>query len=98
MDVALHPARNTEVDRLALRLRVAGALERAIGVGPVEVVVLDEAPLRQIGARDDADLFAEADALPAAKYRLVVVVEAATDVADHLNRFRRTQTLDELRG
>lgn len=40
--------------------------------------------LREIAARDDAELFAATDALPATKYRLVVVIEAATDVADHI--------------
>ena len=55
--------------------RVAALLQR----------IRDElAELRRTGARDDAELHGSADALPAAKYRLVVVIEAAIDVADHL--------------
>jgi uncharacterized protein YutE (UPF0331/DUF86 family) len=42
------------------------------------------AALRHSGARPTAELFDDPDALPALKYRLVVVIEAATDVADHL--------------
>lgn len=42
------------------------------------------AALRRLAARPDDDLFGDDDALPAAKYRLVVAVEAMTDVADHL--------------
>lgn len=40
--------------------------------------------LRRLAARSDADLFGSEDALPAAKYRLVVAVEAAVDTADHI--------------
>lgn len=40
--------------------------------------------LRELAGRPDADLFASDDALPAAKYRLIVAIEAATDVADHV--------------
>lgn len=42
------------------------------------------AALRRIAARPDDDLFRDDDTLPAAKYRLLVAVEAMTDVADHL--------------
>lgn len=42
------------------------------------------AALRRLAERSDADLLADEDALPAAKYRLVVAVEAAIDVADHV--------------
>lgn len=42
------------------------------------------AALRRLAARSDADLFGSEDALPAAKYRLVVAVEAAVDTADHV--------------
>jgi uncharacterized protein YutE (UPF0331/DUF86 family) len=55
--------------------RVASLLQR----------IRDEAArLRGTAARDDTDLFEDPDLLPAAKYRLVVVIEAATDVADHI--------------
>jgi uncharacterized protein YutE (UPF0331/DUF86 family) len=40
--------------------------------------------LRRLGARDDGELFADPDAMAAAKYRLIVVIEAATDTADHV--------------
>jgi uncharacterized protein YutE (UPF0331/DUF86 family) len=40
--------------------------------------------LRRSGARPTDELFDDPDALPALKYRLVVAIEAATDVADHL--------------
>lgn len=49
VDVAVHLTVGAEVDPLDLRLRLAGELERAIGRGPVEVVVLDEAPLSLAG-------------------------------------------------
>lgn len=49
IDVAVHLAPGTSVDALALRLRLAGALERETGLSPVEVVVLDEAPLSLAG-------------------------------------------------
>lgn len=42
------------------------------------------AALRRLAARSDEDLFASEDALPAAKYRLVVAVEACVDAADHV--------------
>lgn len=42
------------------------------------------AALRRSGARTTDELFDDPDALPALKYRLVVAIEAATDVADHL--------------
>ena len=55
--------------------RVASLLQR----------IRDEAArLRRTAARDDTDLFEDPDLLPAAKYRLIVVIEAATDVADHI--------------
>lgn len=40
--------------------------------------------LRDLAGRPDADLLDSVDALPAAKYRLIVAIEAATDVADHV--------------
>lgn len=49
IDVAVHLEPAAAVDMLALRLRLARLLEDAIGVGPVEVVVLDEAPLTLAG-------------------------------------------------
>lgn len=49
VDVAVHLVEDAEVDTLDLRLHLAGVLEGAIGVGPVEVVVLDEAPLALAG-------------------------------------------------
>lgn len=49
VDVAVHLAPGTRVDTLDLRLRVAARLERLAGVGPVEVIVLDEAPLTLAG-------------------------------------------------
>lgn len=42
------------------------------------------AALRRVGARSNEDLFGDEDALPAAKYRLIVAIEAMTDVADHI--------------
>lgn len=42
------------------------------------------AALRRLAARSDADLFGSEDALPAAKYRVVVAIEAAVDTADHV--------------
>jgi uncharacterized protein YutE (UPF0331/DUF86 family) len=42
------------------------------------------AALRRTGARPTDELLGDPDALPAVKYRLVVAIEAATDVADHL--------------
>lgn len=49
IDVAVHLTDGAEVDTLAVRLHLAGVLEQAIGAGPVEVVVLDEAPLALAG-------------------------------------------------
>jgi uncharacterized protein len=49
VDVAVHLEPDAEVDPLDLRLRLASALEAAAGVGPVEVVVLDDAPLALAG-------------------------------------------------
>lgn len=40
--------------------------------------------LRQAAERDDDALLSSVDALPAIKYRLIVSIEAATDVADHI--------------
>lgn len=42
------------------------------------------ARLERSSARDDDDLRADDDALPAMKYRLIVAIEAATDIADHV--------------
>ena len=49
VDVAVHLTPDTDVDTLALRLRLAGRLEQVAGVADVEVVVLDEAPLSLAG-------------------------------------------------
>jgi uncharacterized protein len=50
VDVAVHLTPDAaDVDELELRLRLAGALEEHAGVGPVEVVVLDDAPLPLAG-------------------------------------------------
>lgn len=57
------------------RPRVAALLQR---------LRYEVAALRRLAARTDADLHESEDALPAAKYRLVVAVEAAVDVADHI--------------
>lgn len=46
VDVAVHLTEDAEVDTLGLRLHLAGELEEAIGCGPVDVVVLDEATKR----------------------------------------------------
>lgn len=57
------------------RHRIAELLDR----------IRDEAAaLRRSGARPRDELFADPETLPAVKYRLVVAIEAATDVADHL--------------
>lgn len=42
------------------------------------------AQLRRAAERTDEELLAAEDALPAMKYRPVVAIEAATDVADHV--------------
>lgn len=42
------------------------------------------AALGVFAARSDADLLDDDDALPAAKYRLIVMIEAAIDIADHV--------------
>jgi uncharacterized protein len=50
VDVAVYLDPQAEVDAWALSLRLAGELERASGVGPIEaVVVLNEAPLGLAG-------------------------------------------------
>lgn len=40
--------------------------------------------LRSSVERADDALLADADALPALKYRMVIAIEAATDVSDHM--------------
>lgn len=50
----------------------------------LERISSEVAHLRGTAARADEDLLGDADALPAAKYRLIVAVEAATDAADHV--------------
>ncbi|MBW3663407.1 MAG: nucleotidyltransferase domain-containing protein [Actinobacteria bacterium] len=48
IDIAVHLRASVELsddEVLQLRLRLADELERAAGVGPIEVVVLDTAPL-----------------------------------------------------
>ena len=51
-----------DLDRLALRFRVAAALERAIGMGPIEVALLDDLPLPLAGrVTIDGVLIASAD-------------------------------------
>lgn len=55
--------------------RVAALLER------IEAEVRE---LRRLASRTDADLKDADDALPAAKYRLIVAIEAAIDTADHI--------------
>lgn len=47
--VGLAPDVPADLDTLQLRLDVAGRLEQALGAGPVEVVVVDEAPLPLAG-------------------------------------------------
>ena len=49
VDVAIHLTTGSVEDPLDVRLRLAGRLERAIGSGPVEVVVLDAAPISLAG-------------------------------------------------
>lgn len=69
VDVAVHLTEDhDEVDRLELRLRVAGALERALAGGPVDVVVLDDAPLALAG-RIAQHGFVVHDADPVARVR-----------------------------
>lgn len=42
------------------------------------------AALRRIGDRPDEELLGDPDAIPAANYRLIVAIEAATDVSEHV--------------
>lgn len=49
VDVAVMPQPALTEGRLEFRLRLAALLERATGVGPVEVVLLDEVPLPVLG-------------------------------------------------
>lgn len=50
VDVAVHLVEGVEVDGLELALRVSRELERAGGIGPLDVVVvLDDAPLPLAG-------------------------------------------------
>lgn len=55
--------------------RVAALLQR------IEDEVED---LERSAARDDDEVTGDADALPAMKYRLIVAIEAATDIAEHV--------------
>lgn len=57
------------MDTLALRLRLAGALERASGLAPVEVVVLDEVPLSLAGrVRENGQLLYSRDEVARVRY------------------------------
>jgi uncharacterized protein len=49
IDVAVHLIPSADVDPFDLSLRLARQLERLAGVGPLDVVVLDEAPLSLAG-------------------------------------------------
>lgn len=49
IDVAVHLDAGADVDPDALRIQLAGDLERQAGVGPIEIVVLDQAPLSLAG-------------------------------------------------
>lgn len=54
------------------------------------------AALNTLAGRPDNDLFSAVDALPAAKYRLLVAVEVAVDIADHViasEELRPAQTM-----
>jgi hypothetical protein len=49
LDVAVHLRPGTQLDHLRLRLRLARAVEEQLGGGPIDVVVLDDAPLSLAG-------------------------------------------------
>lgn len=49
VDIAVKLVVGAEVDPLELRLRLADRFERLAGIGPVEVVVLDESPIALAG-------------------------------------------------
>lgn len=73
VDVAVHLVPDAEVDTLDLRLRLAGALERAAGIGPVEVVVLDEAPLPLAGrVREHGQLIYSRDDVQRVRYESLI--------------------------
>lgn len=71
VDVAVHLGAEPSdgIDQLGLRLRLADALERAVGVGPVEVVVLDDAPLSLRGrVQEQQELIYSADEAARVRY------------------------------
>lgn len=65
VDIAVHVVPGTAHDLLRLRLDLAGEFERRLGVGPVEVIVLDEVPLSLRGRvfEHGAVIFSQDEAL-----------------------------------
>lgn len=73
VDVAVHLAPQTDVDTLDLRLRLAGCLEREASVGPIEVIVLDEAPLALAGrVRREGRLIHSVDEAKRVRYESLI--------------------------
>ena len=72
IDVAVHLAPEDSVegiDHLTLRIELAGRLERHLGAGPVEVVVLDDAPVALAGrVREHGRLFYCVDDVQRVRY------------------------------
>ena len=71
IDVAVHlvPDAIDVVDHLTLRMELAGRIERDVGAGPVEVVVLDEAPIALAGRiREHGRLFYCVDDVQRVRY------------------------------
>lgn len=65
-------------------------------VALLERVLAEVKALRRAAARGDDHLLSDDDALPAAKYRLLVAIEASIDAADHIiasEGLRPSQTL-----
>jgi predicted nucleotidyltransferase len=72
IDVAVHLTPGTETDTFELRLRLAACLEREAGLGPIEVVVLDEAPLALAGRiRREGRLIHSADEVQRVRWESV---------------------------
>lgn len=73
VDIAVHLHAGAEVDTLDLRSRLAGQFERSVGFGPVEVVVLDAAPLSLAGRiREQGRLFYCTDEVLRVRYESLI--------------------------
>lgn len=73
VDVAVHLVPGTADDTLRLRLRLAAAIEEQADVGPVEVVILDEAPIAIAGrVREQGRLIHSTDDALRVRYESLV--------------------------